>query len=166
MLLLLLFFFFLLLFLSLSCLDKHLLVLERFRGVIKKKVSFICWFYCLFRHHVWTMHWWMNFDMSNPCSIRYYLRKRFCCSKFDSKHFCYWKFDQNVASLAVARGVLLQLFTIATKVVKEIDQIIASLYMQYCYNQTISIECLQMIFSLYSLKRSIVSDYQSRFVQF
>ena len=41
----------------------------------------------------------------------------------------YWKFDQNVASLAVARGVLLQLFTKATKVVKEIDQIIASLYM-------------------------------------
>ena len=41
----------------------------------------------------------------------------------------YWKFDQNVGSLAVARGVLLQLFTIATKVVKEIDQIIASVYM-------------------------------------
>ena len=53
------------------------------------------------------------------------LRKHFqlqSCSEFDFEQLC-----QYIASLAVARGVPLQVITIATKIAGAIDQIIASL---------------------------------------
>ena len=42
--------------------------------------------------------------------------------------------------MTVARGVRLQVVTIATKIPGEIDQVIASLYPEYLNNQKISIE--------------------------
>ena len=62
------------------------------------------------------------------------------CSKFVYKQLCNWKFGQNIVSLAVARGVWLQVATIATKIPGEIDQVIASLYPEYLYNQIIGIK--------------------------
>ena len=49
------------------------------------------------------------------------------CSEFDYKQLCNQKFGQNIASLAIARGVRLQVVTIATKIPGGLDQIIASL---------------------------------------
>ena len=71
------------------------------------------------------------------------LEKKFqlqSCSEFDYKQLCNWKYSQNIVSLAVARGVWLQLVTIATKLIQLTDQIIASLYLKYLYNQMISLE--------------------------
>ena len=70
------------------------------------------------------------------------LEKKFqlqSCSEFDYKQLCNWKYGQNIASLAVAREVWLQLVTIATKLIRLTDQIIASLYLKYLYNQMISL---------------------------
>ena len=60
------------------------------------------------------------------------LEKKFqlqSCSEFDYKQFWNWKSGQNIASLAVAMGVWLQVVTIATKIPEKIDQIISSLYL-------------------------------------
>ena len=50
------------------------------------------------------------------------------CPEFDFEQLYNWKFYQNIASLAVARGVQTQVVTIATKILWAINQITASSY--------------------------------------
>ena len=60
-----------------------------------------------------------------------HVRKKFqlqSCPEFYFVQLYNRKFCQNIASLAVARGVVTQLVTIATKMLWAIDQIIVSSY--------------------------------------
>ena len=78
------------------------------------------------------------------------------CSKFVYKQLCNWKFGQNIASLAVAREVRLQVGTIAKQIPGGIDQIIASLCLEYFCDQMISLGVtVSSSFTLFALNCTI-----------
>ena len=72
------------------------------------------------------------------------------------KTIAFRKFGQNIASLAVARWIRLQVVTTATKIPGGIDQIIASLCLEYFCDQMISLGVtVSSSFTLFALNCTI-----------